>query len=259
MISPEMVLWQCLQYQKCVLSYRAALKGNPHLPCSYCAHARILPGRPASRFIVYIAGSLVPFSPHRLHNTFQQHGRQPAGWNLWLRSRLISLYLPANACGVFSNWVLPAGSCGQPRGMARTCIVLRAYGASLANPGGASHLVLFNKQWLQGVASSSHAGDLPSNSVFVAIYDSTNLKSSMFPYVLSTHPSLEVTLFPYLPISPIPVWSFSPSVFFLSTFCHRVLLSPLPCDTSSHQWSLSSFSSSIGAPKLKMQTLNSQS
>lgn len=128
-----------------------------------------------------------------------------------------SLYiLQPMACGVFSNRVLPAGSCGQPRGMARTCIVLRAYGASLGNPGEASHLVLFNKQWLPGVASS-HARDLPSNSVFVAIYDSTNLKSSMFPYVLSAHPS---TLFPYLPILPTPVWSFPPSVFFLSTFYH---------------------------------------
>lgn len=118
----------------------------PYLPCSYCAHANILPGRLASQFVVYIAGSLMPFAPHRLHNTFQHHGRQPAGRNFWLRSRLISLYPAANACGVFSNRVLPAGSCGQPRGMARACIVLRAYGASLGNPGEASHLVLFNKQ-----------------------------------------------------------------------------------------------------------------
>lgn len=167
----------------------------------------------------------MPFSPHRLHNTFQHHGRQPAGRNLWLRSRLISLYLSANACGVFSNRVLPAGACGQSRGMARTCIVLRADGASLANPGGASHLVLFNKQGLPGVASSSHAGDLPSNSVFVVIYDSTNLKNSRLPWVLSTGPSLEATLFPYIPISPIPIGSFSPSVFFLSTFYHLCSIS----------------------------------
>lgn len=42
-------------------------------------------------------------------------------------------------------------------------LFLRACGASLVHSGGASHLVLgllFNKQWLLGAASTSHAGDL---------------------------------------------------------------------------------------------------
>lgn len=64
--------------------------------------------------------------------------------------------LATKACAcIFSNRVLLSGLCGQPRVMAKTCIVLRTYGASLANNGRTPYHVLgllFDKQGLLGIA-----------------------------------------------------------------------------------------------------------